>query len=436
MFPSGSWKTFFHQVIPAVSAMVLFSLYTVVDGIFVAKGVGETALAAVNISLPFINLLSGVSILLSMGTATLCSFALGRGGKEEAEAMFSQTVAVILGLSAGITLLVGLFARPLAYLLGGGPRTIGYTTDYLRILCLFSVCFILSYCLEVMVKVDNSPQMAVIGVGMSCLVNVGLDALFIFVFHWGVKGAALATGLAQLASLLLFLHYFLGKRATLRFRRFSFRPKVFLRILPLGISDCSVELMLGFLTFLYNHILLARFGEESLTIYAVLAYLNLVVFMVMQGIAQGMMPLVSFAVGKGDTGSVQGYFHRCLLTAAAAGMLVLVLFRGFPTTVATLLLNQDSHLLGETVSALRQYALSFLPAGLNIVIAGYLTARGKAASSCLLSLGRGFVLLPCALLAMSVLWAGNGIWMSALLGELISLALALFLLRKNAEDFS
>lgn len=217
--------------------MVLFSAYTIVDGIFVSKGVGELALAGVNIALPFINVLSGTAILLSMGTSTLCAFALGHGDHEKAEKIFTQTVVAIVAISAVITVAVSLFSEPLAVLLGAGPQTVGYSAQYLHMVCLFSVCFILSYCLEVMVKVDGAPQLAMFGVGISFLINVGLDYLFIMVFHWGVWGAALATGLAQLGSLIFFLIYFLSGKSNLRFRRFRFRLKDFRRILPLGIAE-------------------------------------------------------------------------------------------------------------------------------------------------------------------------------------------------------
>ena len=191
--PRHSWKSFLHYVLPSVSAMLLFSSYTIVDGIFVSKGVGDLALAGVNIALPFINFLSGVAILLSMGTSTLCAFALGEGKQDRAERIFSQTAAVIVVLSVLITIAVAIFAEPLATLLGAGPQTMGYSAQYLHVVCLFSLCFILSYCLEVMVKVDGAPHLAMFGVGISFLINVGLDYLFIMVWHWGVFGAALAT---------------------------------------------------------------------------------------------------------------------------------------------------------------------------------------------------------------------------------------------------
>lgn len=429
--PSRSWKTFLHYVIPSVAAMVLFSSYTIVDGIFISKGVGELALAGVNISLPFINFLSGTAILLSMGTSTLCAFALGQGDHEKAEKIFTQTVAIIVGISIVITIAVSLFSEPLAYFLGAGPQTVGYSSQYLHVVCLFSLCFILSYCLEVMVKVDGAPQLAMFGVGVSFLINVGLDYLFIMVWHWGVFGAALATGLAQLGSLIFFLIYFLSGKSNLRFRRFSFHPKELRRILPLGIADCSIELMLGFLTLLYNHVITSLLGESSLPIYAVIAYISLLVSMVMQGIAQGMMPLVSLAVGEKDGDAIRLYLRRAFLTVLVVGIVVELVCQAAPGVIVSLLLSGDSSLFNETVTALRLYALSYLPAGITIVLAGYFAALGKAGASALLSLGRGFVLLPAAILAIYLLGAGSVIWIAALIGELLSLALGLVLLRRK-----
>ena len=429
--PSRSWKTFLHYVIPSVAAMVLFSAYTIVDGIFVSKGVGELALAGVNISLPFINILSGTAILLSMGTSTLCAFALGRGEHEKAEKIFTQTVVAIVVIAAVITLAVSLFSEPLAYFLGAGPQTVGYSSQYLHVVCLFSVCVILSYCLEVMVKVDGAPQLAMFGVGVSFLINVGLDYLFIMVWHWGVFGAALATGLAQLGSLIFFLAYFLSGKSNLRFRRFSFHLKDFQRILPLGIADCSIELMLGFLTLLYNHVITNLLGESSLPIYAVIAYVSLLVSMVMQGIAQGMMPLVSLAVGEQDPSAIRLYLRRSFLLVLVVGAVVVGVCLAAPGGIVALLLSGESTLFDQTVAALRQFALSYLPAGITIVLAGYFAALGRAGSSALLSLGRGFVLLPAALLVLNLLGASSLIWTAALIGELLSLALGLVLLGRN-----
>lgn len=429
--PAPTWKSFFHYVLPSLGAMVLFSSYTVIDGIFVAKGVSDLALAAVNLSLPFINILSGVSVLLTMGTSTLCAFALGAGDHKKAEEIFSQTVAVILIFSAVITALVCAFARPLAYLLGARDLTIGYASQYLHIVCLFSVCFLLSYCLEVMVKVDGKPILAVIGVAVSAVVHIGLDYVFIFHLGWAVKGSALATGLAQLGSLVFFLGYFLSGRSNLRFRKFPLHLEYLKKILPLGVADCSIEFMLGFLTLVYNHVILRTMGEGALPIYAVIAYLSLIVSMIMQGIAQGMMPLVSLAVGHGDRASVRVFFRQCLLTVGVAAAAVELICQLCPGGVVSLLLEGGSALFPEAVSALRQYAPSYLFAGFSIALAGYFAALGRGGASMVQSIGRGFVLLPGALLAVMALTGGRGIWWAAVVGEALSLALGLRLLRRG-----
>lgn len=414
---SCSWKQFSRYVLPSVAAMLLFSLYTVVDGIFVAWGAGETDLTSVNIALPFVSSLSGFSVLISMGTATLVAFARGRGDEREASALFSQTVTVIIIVSVLITSLVSLFAGPLAWRLGAGPNTVTGTTDYLRIVSLFSICFILSYCLEIMVKVDDKPQMAILGVAASFFTNILLDYLFVIVLNWGVRGAAWATGMAQGVSLLIFLLYFFSKKSHLKIGAFSPRPNVFLKILPLGIADCSVELVVAFLTLLYNHILMKLFGESSLTVYAVLAYVNLFVFMMMQGLAQGMMHLVSLQIGSRNKTAAASYFRMCMVSSLLLSVLFVSLCQAVPEVIVAMLLKADSPVFAEAVRALRQFSLAFPFVGWNIAIAGYFTARGMSIPSVSLALGRGFFFVPIALLLLSHHFHGSLIWMSALLGE-------------------
>ncbi len=426
----GSFKTFSRYVLPSVSAMVLFSLYTVVDGIFVSWGAGSEALTSVNIAMPFVSFLSGVSILLSMGTATLVAFARGRGDHEEADGLFSQTVAAIVAVSLLITGLAAVFAEPLAGFLGAGPAYLENSAAYLRIVSLFSVCFILSYCLEVMVKVDDSPGMAIVGVGASFLTNVALDYVMVIVLDWGVRGAAWATGIAQVVSLLIFLAYFFGKRSQLKIRRFQPRFGAFGRIVPLGVADCSVEMIVAFLILIYNLVLRRVFGEESQAIYAVVAYLNLFVFMVMQGVAQGMMHLVSLHMGKEEPGAARRYFRMALVTCTGIGVLFAAVCSLCPEIIAGLLMRPTEPLYQDTLAALRRFSLSFLFVGLNISIAGYLTAVEKPLPSIFLAISRGFLFAPLALLLLAFSCGGQYVWFAAAAGEGACLLVSLLVLRR------
>ncbi len=429
-----SWKTFLRYAAPSVVAMLLFSLYTVVDGIFVAKGAGELAMTAVNVSLPFVSSLSGISVLIGMGTATLVAVAMGRGEEREANELFTQTTVVMAVISVSISIVVSLFAEPLARMLGAGPSILADTTAYLRIVGLFALCFIISYCFEVMVKVDGNPHMAVVGVGASFITNIGLDALFVLGFDWGVTGAAWATGIAQLVSLAIFTIYFMGKKSKLKLVRFEMRPRAFKRILPLGIADCSVEMIVAFLTLIYNRVLLDVFGESSLTVFAVVAYVNLFVFMTMQGVSQGMMHLVSECVGRGQERHVQAYFRMALISVLVLGAGFVAYCQLFPLSITQLLLEEGSLLHAETAVALGRFSLSFPFVGINITIAAYFAAREISLPSIVLSLGRGFFFAPLALFACAYLTGGTVIWYAALMAEFSCLAVSVWTLWKTREQ--
>lgn len=269
-----------------------------------------------------------------------------------------------------------------------------------------------------------------IGMAISFVVHIVLDYIFIFHLHLEVLGSALATGLSHTASLVFFLSYFLSGKSNLRFRRFRWNLKKVLEGLPLGVADCSVEFVLGFLTLLYNHVIVSTLGEESLPIYAVISYITILVFFLMQGAAQGMMPLVSLAEGHSDHAASRDFLKKCLITVAAVGLLIELICQLAPGLLVSMLLEGENVLYADAVSALRQYALSYLFSGFGIALAGYFAALGRGPSSVILSLGRGFVLLPGALLLINTLTGGAGLWMAALVGELLSLALGLLLLRR------
>lgn len=414
-------KTFRQYVLPSVVAMLLFSLYTVVDGIFVAWGAGELALASVTLSLPFISTLSGIAVLFSMGAATLVAFARGRGDMEEANNLFRQSVGAMGIIAVTITVLMVFFSDELAVKLGAGPLTMADTSSYLHIVSLFSICFILSYCFEIMVKVDGSPHLAMVGVGSSFITNIVLDYILVIHLNWGVVGAAWATGIAQLVSFIIFLSHFLGKKSNLKLGRFRWDVKKLLKGLPLGVADFSVELIIAFLTLLYNRIMMELFGENSLSIYSVIAYLNLFVFMMMQGVSQGMMHLVSLHLGHGEEKTARGYFRMSILTVLMVGVLCFAVAQLAPERIAGLLLDGESELMGATIIAIREYSYSFLLVGLNIAVAGYFTARELAVPSMSLALSRGFIFAPVALLFCAYVSGGIFFWYGAIFGEVLTL---------------
>lgn len=398
--------------------MWAFSLYTMVDGVFVARGVGETAMAAVNLSAPFTSLVFMVGILLATGTSTVISVALGRGELEEARNYFNQNLAVTVCVSLALAALVLFNLERAALFLGATPDTLDYVKEYVGTIAVFAVFFTVSYNLEVQVKANGAPQVSTVGVASCALMNVVLDALFVMGFGWGVWGAALATGLAQVTSTAVFFGYFLTHRERLRLGRFRRNLGAYRRIVPLGLSEGLNELSNGLVIFLFNHTILRFIGEQALPAYTIISYVNTLVLMTMTGTAQGMQPLVSFSLGAGRRRDCHELL-RYGLTAAAlfAGLSFALGELGAPLIVGAFL-ERSSAIFAYSVSALRLYAWSFLVVGFNVVFAAFFTAVERPGPAFAISLSRSLVLLAASLLAMAVLFGDRGIWLSTLVSEL------------------
>lgn len=419
-------KRFFRFVIPSIVSMWIFSLYTIVDGLFVARGVGEQALAAVNLSMPLISLLFSLGVLLASGTATVLSICLGQRDLERARNIFNQNLVVVVAVSLLFTGILTLFLEPIALLLGATPSTLGYVKEYIGTLAFFAPFFTLSYNLEVQVKVNGAPHISTVGV-LSCgMMNVVLDALFVLGFSWGVRGAALATGLAQVTSTAVFLLYFLTHREQLRLGSFRPDPAVYRRILPLGVSEGLSELSNGLVIFLFNRVILWVLGEDAIITYTIISYVNTLVLMSMIGTAQGIQPLVSFHLGAGETPLCHRLLRYGLRLVAGLSLFSFALVQTAAPLLVSLFLKEGSPLIPSSIHALRLYAAAFLFSGFNVVMAAFFTAMEKPAYALPISLGRSLVFLSAFLFSLPLLLGGNGVWLAPAAAELLCLVLTLF----------
>ena len=246
-----------------VASLMVFSLYSIVDGLFVARGVGEYAMSAVNLSAPFLNLLFSIAVIFAVGTSTILSIFLGQGKRERANSLFSQNVTLLTVAGVVITVLVFLFLEPVAKLLGAEGVTLPYTKDYLAGLAPFAVCFIISYNMEILIKTDGYPQLAIQTVIIGCLTNCVLDYVAIFHLDLGVWGAAVATGLSQMLTCVIYLRHFIRGKTTFHFVRFRMDWRIYRRLIPIGISDGVNELCNGLMILLFNHMILRCIGQEG-----------------------------------------------------------------------------------------------------------------------------------------------------------------------------
>lgn len=430
-------KKFLKYLAPSVMAMWVFSLYTMVDGIFVSKGAGEIALASVNISMPFINFIFAISVLFSTGASTIIAIFLGQKDIKSANETFSMNIVVVIILSILITILALLNLDNLAYFLGATSSTLPLVKQYLSIIIAFNGFFIVSYSLEVLVKTDGFPVLATLGVLISAISNVILDYFFVIEFGWGVKGAAIATGISQVFSTIFFLSHFLRKKGTLRFTKFKFNFDTIKRIFFIGFPDSTTELSGGIIIILFNQSLLRFVGENALISYSVICYVNTLVLMTMIGITQGMQPLCSFYYGEGDINKIKELLKMGLKAITIASLLIFLICIGFTAPIVSLFISPDDGLLFESsMQVFRTFSVSFLFLGFNVLTSGFFASIEKPVLSTIVSLGRGLVVITISLLFMILLFGGKGIWITSVVSEAICVVISLAFLKNKISKIN
>lgn len=425
---------FFRFIIPSLIAQWVYALYTMIDGLFVARGVSELALSGVNIAMPFVTLLFSVALIFAVGSSTVIAILLGKKEEAGANQVFTQNILTVILVSALITVLVLWKSEAIALFLGATRPTLGYVRTYITTIACFSVFFICSYSLEVLIKTDGYPMKATIIVTAGAVLNCILDYLFVMVFHKGVWGAAFATGMSQLIVVLLYLTHFCSKRTHMKLARFHPSLSLAWRTVKTGLSSGITEFSAGIVIFLFNHAILKYLNEEFIVSYTIVTYVSTIIVMSMAGIAQGIQPLVSYYYGKGAPGKYHCLLKYALCFGAVFSAAAFIISRSIAVPLVGLFISPEMQdLRRASVSVFYTFSYSFLLCGFNIIIGGFFTAVEYPKSAMAISLGRGFLFVALSLLLLTSLFGGNGIWWAATLAEGLCLLLTcvLFLYYRN-----
>jgi putative MATE family efflux protein len=425
-------KQFFKFVIPSVVSMLVFNLYTMVDGIYVARFVGEHALSAVNISMPYVNFIFAFSILFSVGTSTVVAIFRGENKMKSANETFTRNTIFLTVCALIITLLALVFQNELALFLGASEVTLPYVHDYLGVLIWFTFFFIVSYSMEVLVKTDGFPKLATAAVTVGAVTNIVMDYVLVVQVGMGIRGAAIATGLSQVLTFTVFTIHFLGKRGTIHWCKTTLDLSVYKRIIPIGTADFITELSAGTIIFLFNHAILKHIGDNGVVTYTVITYIYNIVMMTFTGISQGMQPLVSFYRGRKEEKTCRLFLRYALYSTFAMSLLALAICLFMTPALVSIFIDASrTELFAYTVHAFRIYSLCYLVIGYNIVCSGYFAAVEKSGYSFTISLLRGFVLIAASIWLMGELFQGEGIWYATLVCESSTLVVSIWCMLRS-----
>lgn len=422
-------SNFFKFIIPSVLSQWVAALYTMVDGMFVAKGVSEVALTAVNLSFPVVAALFALSLTFAVGTSTISAIFLGKEQPQKASETFTQNIVMQIILWVIIAAVAMPNLESLAVFLGApDAETTEYVVHYLSYIIPFSGFYLFSYSFEILLKTDGFPRKATAIVLVGTLGNCVLDWFFVMVLHKGVQGAAFATSISQMTIALLYLHHFLSGKGVLRFTKFKPDLRLVGREIRNGFPSGITELSSGLVTFIFNQMIVTYLTRDALVSYTVVSYVNSFVVLSATGIAQGTQPLLSYYYGQR---SLEKCKKLLKYSMTASGILcavsfVISYFLAVPI-VGIYIRPELAELRAYSIGVYRIFIVSFLPVGFNVAFSGYFTSMERAFLALMISAGRGFVFLVGSLMVLTHIWGGPALWWAPLLSETVCLAVSLLL---------
>ncbi len=421
--------------LPSIVMMVFTSIYGVVDGLFVSNFAGKTAFASVNLVMPFVMILGGMGFMIGTGGTALVSKILGEGDPDTANRTFSMMVLFTLALGIVLSAAGIVFMRPVSRFLGATDAMMDDCVLYGRIVTGFTFAFMLQNVFQSFFIAAEKPKLGLKVTVAAGLANMVLDALFIAVFNWGVAGAAIATGLSQCVGGVLPLVYFLRPNSSLlRLSPTRLRLRPILAACGNGSSELMSNISSSVVSMLYNFQLMRLTGEDGVSAYGVLMYVQFIFISIYIGYSIGCAPVVSYHFGAQNHGELKNLLGKSVLLMGCTGVALTALAMALADLLSRLFVGYDAGLFALTSHAFRLFAWSFLLAGFNIYASGFFTALNNGGISAAISFLRTLVFQSASVLILPIFLDVDGIWWAITVAEVFAFLISVtFLLAKRGK---
>lgn len=388
-------KLLFKLATPAIIAQIVNVLYNIVDRIFIGRMEnGEVAMAGVGVAFPIIIIITACSYLIGMGGGPLAAIKMGEQNNDEAEKIMSNSFSVLVILAILLTIGFKIGKEPLLWMFGASESTIGYSMDYLNIYLIGTVFVQISMGMNTFINTQGFATTGMMTVAIGALINIILDPIFIFGFNMGVKGAALATIIAQGVSAIWVLMFLFGKKSILKIKKKYMIPKasIILPVLGLGISPFIMQSTESLVLIALNSKLQMYGGDLAVGSMAIMSSIMQILMLPNMGVTQGAQPIISYNYGSGQLDRVKKTFKLCLLSCFTYSTILWLLLMVFPAFFVSIF-NKNPQLLSMTSWSIKIYFAGAFMFGIQIACQQTFLALGKATISLVLALLRKIVLL-------------------------------------------
>ena len=430
--PASVATLFTEYVATNIIGQMGMSAYILVDTFFISIAGGSTGMTALNLVLPFYDLIFAFGDMFAVGSAT--RFTIGRArGEEDADRYFTN--AILWSILCGLPFMLfgTLFAPQLLRLLGADAAVSAMGVPYTRIFMLFAPLFMINRCISAFTRNDGAPRTAMVAVFLSGVFNIVFDYIFMFPMKLGIAGAALATGIAPIVSFLICGTHLFSKKCSIRMKNWRPSWHRIVQSAQLGTAAFIGDIASAITMLVFNFLILSLTGNVGVAAFGVVCNIALVATAVFNGIAQGAQPLFSDFYGKQERKPLQETLRLAMGTSLAFALLFILVFNLFPAQIVSIFnTEQNAAMAALGVVGMRLYFIGYLFAGINIVGTGYLSATEAALGSVIVSISRGVVAIILSALVMSWLFGMTGVWLAFTVAEALTATL-LFLVSKKQK---
>ncbi len=424
-----TYKRLLRFVASPILMMIFCSIYSVVDGLFVSNFVGQDAFTAVNLIYPFIMVLSAIGFMFGTGGTAIVSKTMGEG-KDKLAKQYFTLIVVVAGICGVIVAGVGIILRrTVATWMGAEGVVLDLCADYGLILMLALPCFILQNMFQSFLSTAAKPTLGFVFTIASGVANMILDAVFVAWFKWGVKGAAVATAISQTIGGVAPLIYFCCKNSSkLRFAKFRWYGKVVLKACTNGFSELLGNISMSLVAMLYNKQLMRLVGDSGVDAYGVMSYVQFVFVAIYIGYCIGVTPIVGYNYGAQSKPELQNVFSKSLKLLTISSLAMVALGVGLAQPIAKIFVGYNDSLYQMTVDGMRLYSICYLFVGFNMFASCFFTALNNGVVSAVISFGRTLVFQVVCIYVLPIFLGLNGIWLSTVVAEALSLLLSIIML--------
>lgn len=424
-------KLFIKFTIPSIIGMIFIGIQGIIDGLFVGNVLGGNALASVNLVQPYMQIIMAAALIISVGAQSIIGINLGKGESEKAQNIFRTASILLILISILVTILGVFFSEKIALVLGANEVLLEGSSTYIQIISYFTAFIAIMFLFEMIVRVIGKPNISLVSMIISVVLNIILDYLLIKKFNLGIKGAALATGISYTMAFLINIIPFVSKKTIINLYKGRFDKSVLFQMIYNGSSEGVSSISNAISMFLFNTALMKIAGENGIAAFSIINYIAQVGYMVLFGISDGIRPIISYNFGAQNENRVNKTLKISIIVNIIIGAIIFIVMATFSKQLIEIFLKDGKYVVEIASTGAKIYGIAFLFNGTNILISSYFTAIDDPKNSIIVAMSRGIVFILIGIVILPYIFGINGIWITIVFADIITILLCYRLLNNK-----